>query len=543
MSTLKICFSLFVISLANSFAVRSLDTYKFGVKNFHWQDEDKLNRFLMDTNGDGKADRMDIILSNGMDAYSGLKKSSYTKKLKTRFDANSATHEYQVKEGKLWRTIKTKKITKINANEIDYEVWGENADQSLFRERLDTSALMLEENHTCKASPKKFDFLDFSGIQSILGTIPKVFEIDQSCLDKCEALKKKFKLTNISDISSCKFLFENLSMQSIDSTMSCLITNKKVKDVGEEIAHQIISNLRNDSFLFQVGKLYESGNVAKAELEKLRNQNQDGYGIKVKCVENKKFVAKTFGTLPGDKKEIIVDIADFVGQNEEALRHNFINIFGHELYHLGGFYHNQYELDTSYACNDCCNSKDDLSCYICNKSLEYNPHPTDHLLSALMFEKYVNPNNPFRAYHKTIEKLHAAIQEESFFADFGKYVPISKGEVVEKLYSQLITHLRNPVDYRGVDKLTYSDMIAEIMAKLTCADVGRVPGDERTTQDRYSCEVMYLARSIPTSYCFQKKFKESCVHAIRLQYARRKETNKTGIPLPDNFLSLDRHHD
>lgn len=502
-------------------ATHPLSFYTLNNKKLHWQDEKRLNRFYMDFDGNGKVDRMDVLLDDGVDYYSQMhSKHGYQHKVRVRYQGKTITEEYQTKAGRKWKTYKNKTITKLGSSEIDYEVWqGEGDEKTGFKERLDSSSL-LSEQAICR-HPEKKEALNFVGVQAVLNAFPSIFDFDSSCLDFCKILVKKFKLPIENNNNSCQHLFESLAATTVDSTLSCLINDKKLQAVGSDIAQRILAGMRYPK----------------------ENQKISLGNIKVKCVNNKKYLAKTFGLFPDEKKEITIDLGDFIPNTKLSLQEQFNIAFGHELYHIGGFFHTRNEIDVSYACNECCNTQDKLACHVCAQSGKTQIEEVDYLLAALMYDKFIGPDKEFRVYHKAIEKLHEVIQRDSFFENFDQKIPLSRGEIIEKFYFQLTTHLRNPVDDRGESKLRYSDMIAEIMAKLNCSDIGRIPSDQRTQQDRYGCEVMYLARSIPSSYCYQRKSKQSCASAIRLRYVRRKEVDRTGIPIPDNFLSLDQTYD
>lgn len=340
-------------------------------------------------------------------------------------------------------------------------------------------------------------------------------------LDDWKEISSKFlSLLPDQDISSRTIASEKLCYEIdkvtfknvYDRAVKCFVDPKKGGNFGTQIIQKMTSALR--------------GNTLGHTTLTVSDSKESGIR-QFKCGPND----QTFNCV-----EKVADLINIQSNNQELVEKAVF----HNLLHLAGFHHVMSKVDLVYVCSECCMKNNEAACNFCSNtnsfkladgSFEY------YLLSLFIYDDYLNDEDHFQQYHVALENVYSQLEKHDVLKVLSNNVSWSKDEIIEKLFIQFTKHIGNKVNSRGKAKLYYSDLISEIMAKIACHEESNqiVVNLEKIR----NCEVMYLARSIPESFCFSEIDKLSCKQKYRDEYSLRKEEHAKGIRIPSNFKGLN----
>lgn len=303
--------------------------------------------------------------------------------------------------------------------------------------------------------------------------------------------------------NKCQKVDKNLLINTYEKAVLCLLDPQKGGHVGNSLIQKITSNLRGDSY--DVDILNYKGKVKEFE-----------------CISDTNAYNCTLS---------LNDLDDSISSKE---------IF-HYYMHLAGLHHVISKVDVVYACTQCCLSDNQAACKVCSQKdslgLKDDSFQLD-ILSLFVYEDYITKDKIFPQYHNALIRVHNNLDHKNLIKTLLSNLDWNKDQIIEKLYSQFQKHLELGVNELSNEQLYFSDMLAEIMAKVACTDFSK---DINSIVDDLTkkCEIMYLARSLPSSLCYHQLNKKTCKEQYLKNYVIRKEQHRKGIRLPSNFTSLN----
>lgn len=292
--------------------------------------------------------------------------------------------------------------------------------------------------------------------------------------------------------NNCKFLNKDNLIKTYMVVSKCLRDPNKAGPLGTKLIQKITSALRNDLKDFSCVKNASLFNCHK-DINKIR---------------------KSF-------------------ESPDLTHDKF-----HYYMHLAGQQHVISKVDIVYACTQCCMSDNIAACEICSskKSFELEELTYEQdFLSLFIYEDYIDQEDEFAQYHNSLTRVYKELDSRKLISIIAEKLHWTKDQVIEKLYSQFMKHIDSDVNSKSSLKIYYSDMLAELMAKLTCSNFDL----DMTKKSSQNCEIRYLARSIPDSLCLKSESKKDCKEIYLKNYYSRKNQYLKGLRLPSNFTSLN----
>lgn len=192
--------------------------------------------------------------------------------------------------------------------------------------------------------------------------------------------------------------------------------------------------------------------------------------------------------------------------------------------------------DLTHACQQCCMSHNDVGCKVCfseDLSMTKKESWQNDLASLFIYDDSIDAFKKNETYHSALERVYSRINKPIQVKKLLEFFDGNKDKLLETLFFQYSAHMNKNVNSLSGKAIFYSDMIAELMSKVSCFSQ-----NEKNIADQKKCEVLYLARSIPDSYCLNRKEKSKCRTFVRNRYANRKRKFEQGIRIPANFSLL-----
>jgi hypothetical protein len=314
----------------------------------------------------------------------------------------------------------------------------------------------------------------------------------------------------------CKQLDTSLISDVMKEGLACLTDPKKGGQQGRFLAQKMMSVYRGDG-LAHLGTAYSLAMKRKESRDIASKQ----------CLDN------------GQVFNCVNSVFDILNQDDKN-EHKLKKAIFHELVHLSGYSHINTDVDVIYACTQCCMANNDAACVVCSDRKSNFQGKVNRLydfLSLFIFDDYIDAEKTFYQYHSALERIYYSLDNPQVVTQLFDNLPWSREKILEKLYFQFTAHMGKKVNKRGDGELFYSDLLAEVMAKVSCERL--FDQDEKDQQRQKNCEIMYLARSIPDSYCYHRSNKESCKKEYKESYSRRKRLVNNGLRIPANFENLE----
>ena len=226
-----------------------------------------------------------------------------------------------------------------------------------------------------------------------------------------------------------------------------------------------------------------------------------------------------------------IDLASFKTSSEPDQRELFKRMLN-----LADLDKNRY-FDLGVACQQCCMGHNNIACKLCfskNLSISEKESWKYDLYSLFIYDDSIKAHKRSKEYHSALERVYSRISNPIQIKELVEIFDGNKDKLLETLYFQYAAHMNKNVNSLTNKKLFYSDMIAELMSKVSCFSKDKVSAGIQK-----KCEVLYLARSIPDSYCFTRQDKNKCRNVVRASYANRKRNDEKGVRIPSNFSRLE----
>ena len=156
--------------------------------------------------------------------------------------------------------------------------------------------------------------------------------------------------------------------------------------------------------------------------------------------------------------------------------------------------------DLAHACTECCLGYNGVACRLCfsnekttllQNNLQHNDEQNREydLLALFLYDDRIDAHKKTSKYHDALERVHAKMSDPLLVRKLLDFFDGKKDKLLETLYFQFTAHMNKNVNSLSNVELYYSDMIAELMSKVSCFDENHKQKDEKN-EDKKKCEVM-----------------------------------------------------
>lgn len=473
--------------------------FYLGKKKIFWKSKKHDNRYFYDFNGNGTVDAMDVYLPNGgHDHYTQRKNGRYTIKVKVRIKKKEWSETTQIRKKNFWYTIRKKNLEKDPkkahlARLTGFDYRGRNKVELDYKLKNNANKKLIKKKNNLKTS-----FPQIVSMSEKRMSHEKALRVDNSCLEQCLDMYKFSSTTSLEDRKKeCSRYLKDQFFSMYQRGPSCLI--KKGKAQGKLLVQKMLSLLHLDESV-----------VIKC------NQKQESVGVASFPFENEKKISLNLVNLSDSAKDKSLEKAFF-----------------RETIHLTGELQGDGVIDVTKSCTECCYSNNPIACKMCAISpIKLKKYSKDQIkLSDIFIYEKPYSQKEKTSYYNRLEKILLGMSFEDHSKNLYRLTNWKKDKLIENMYSNFLKQTKKESNSRGDKKLRYSDIWAELMASVACAH-------KQKKSENSKCKVLYLARSIPASFCYEKENKQKCKYEYLKNYFEKKKTSKEGIRLPANFIDL-----